>query len=155
MAVATIRLRTPSSPHDWQEARRLVKEYAASLTVDLCFQNFDHELSHFEEEYGPPDGAFFLAERSLGCGGMRRFAEGVAEMKRLYVVPAARGKGVGDALARRIIVEARGLGYRKLVLDTLPQMKAAQALYRELGFREIASYRHNPVGGTLYFELTL
>jgi ribosomal protein S18 acetylase RimI-like enzyme len=140
---------------DWSEAKRLVKEYAASLNVDLCFQGFDQELAHFETHYGPPDGCFLVHEAGLGCVGLRKFAEGVGEMKRLYVVPAARGKGVGEALARRIIEEARGRGYRRLVLDTLPEMKAAQALYRELGFREIPSYRHNPVSGTLYFELAL
>ncbi|HWA39209.1 MAG TPA: GNAT family N-acetyltransferase [Burkholderiales bacterium] len=140
---------------DWDEGRRLVREYAASLAVDLCFQNFDEEMARFETHYGPPDGCFLVHEGSLGCVGLRKFADGVGEMKRLYVVPEARGRGIGEALARRVIEEARARGYRKLVLDTLPDMKAAQALYRSLGFREIPSYRHNPVAGTLYFELTL
>lgn len=155
MKVAETELVSPSSPAQWAEAKRLVQEYAASLTVDLCFQGFEAELANFEREYGPPSGAFFLEKNSLGCGGLRRFADGVAEMKRLYVVPAARGRGIGEALARRIMDEARRLGYRRLVLDTLPDMAAAQALYRSLGFREIASYRHNPVCGTLFFERML
>ncbi len=140
---------------DYAEGRRLVKEYAASLDVDLCFQNFDEELAHFETHYGAPDGCFLVDAQNRGCVGLRRFAEGVAEMKRLYVVPAARGQGVGEALARRVIEEARQRGYKRLVLDTLPDMKAAQALYRSLGFREIPSYRYNPVAGTLFFELEL
>lgn len=155
MKVAEAQLVEPRTGAEWAKAKRLVREYAASLAVDLCFQDFDRELAHFEEEYGAPGGAFFLEKDAMGCGGLRRFADGIAEMKRLYVVPAGRGKGIGEALARRIIDEARRLGYRRLVLDTLPDMKAAQALYRSLGFKEIPSYRHNPVSGTLFFELVL
>jgi ribosomal protein S18 acetylase RimI-like enzyme len=140
---------------DYEQGRRLVLEYAASLNVDLCFQNFSEELENFETHYGPPDGCFLVDGQGRGCAGLRKFADGVGEMKRLYVVPAARGQGVGEALARRIIDEARKRGYRRLVLDTLPDMKAAQALYRSLGFREIPSYRYNPVPGTLFFELDL
>jgi ribosomal protein S18 acetylase RimI-like enzyme len=155
MKVAETALVSPSSPAQWAEAKRLVQEYAASLKVDLCFQNFDEELAHFEAQYGPPGGAFFLEAHYLGCVGLRAFEKDTAEMKRLYVAPAGRGRGIGAALARRIIDEARRLGYRRLVLDTLPDMTAAQALYRSLGFREIPSYRHNPVCGTLFFELVL
>lgn len=140
---------------DYDAGKRLVQEYAASLQVDLCFQNFDEELAHFEAHYGAPDGCFLVDAQNRGCVGLRKFADGVAEMKRLYVVPSARGQGVGEALARRIIEEARSRGYQRLVLDTLPDMKAAQALYRSLGFREIPSYRFNPVAGTLFFELVL
>lgn len=158
MKVAETELVSPTSPAQWAEAKRLVQEYAASLKVDLCFQGFDEELANFEREYGPPAGRFFLALESgryAGCAGLRRFSDEACEMKRLYVVPAGRGRGIGEALARRIVDEARRLGYRRLVLDTLPDMTAAQALYRSLGFREIASYRHNPVCGTLFFELAL
>lgn len=147
-------MKVPATAADWAEARRLVKEYAAALDVDLCFQNFQHELDHFESEYGPPHGRFFL-EEGKGCAGLRRFGDGVGEMKRLYVVPSARGEGLGGKLARAVIDAARSLGYRRLVLDTLPDMKAAQALYRSLGFRDISAYRHNPVEGTLFFELAL
>ncbi|HYD56960.1 MAG TPA: GNAT family N-acetyltransferase [Burkholderiales bacterium] len=147
-------MRSPATPAEWAEAKRLVKEYAASLDVDLCFQDFGQELDHFEEVYGPPQGRFFL-ESGKGCAGLRRFAEAVGEMKRLYVVPAARGQGIGEALARAVIDAARVIGYRRVVLDTLPDMKAAQKLYRSLGFRDIAAYRHNPVEGTLFFELQL
>ncbi len=154
-ARALSRCEVPRSPEDWEAAKRLVKEYAASLKVDLCFQGFDRELAHFEAEYGPPAGAFFLDAGRLGCVGLRRFEDGVGEMKRLYVTPAGRGRGIGEALAARVIEEARRLGYRRLVLDTLPDMTAAQSLYRALGFREIPSYRFNPVAGTLFFELAL
>jgi putative acetyltransferase len=153
-----IRLTAPRTAEDWREARRLIEAYAASLNVDLCFQNIDHELEHLAEEYGPPAGAFLLARENgvaLGCVGLRRCAEGVAEMKRLYAVPAARGRGVGRILAEAIVAAAKDLGYASVVLDTLPTMKAAQALYATLGFRSTAAYRFNPVPGTSYLELKL
>lgn len=153
-----VRLITPRRAEDWREARRLIEEYAASLNVDLCFQNFAHELEHLAQEYGPPAGAFLLARDSgaaLGCVGLRPCAEGVGEMKRLYAVPAARGKGVGRMLAEAIVAAARELGYASVVLDTLPTMKEAQALYAKLGFRPTAAYRFNPIEGTAYLELKL
>ena len=143
---------------EWREARRLIDEYAASLEVDLCFQNFDHEIEHLAEEYGPPKGALFLATDShtyLGCVGVREFCDGVGEMKRLYAVPAARGRGAGRLLAERAITAAKALGYRRLVLDTLPTMREAQALYESLGFAPTSAYRHNPVSGTRFLALEL
>src|SRR4051812_9950577 len=154
----TLRLARPACEHDWREARRLIEEYAASLNVDLCFQNFAHEIEHLADEYGPPAGAFLLAvERgvNLGCVGLRRMLGGVAEMKRLYAAPAARGRGVGRLLAEGIIDAARALGYTAVVLDTLPWMKEAQSLYAALGFKGTSAYRFNPVPGTAYLELKL
>ena len=153
-----ISLSAPQSAADWREARRLIEEYAASLNVDLCFQNIGHELEHLAEEYGPPAGAFLLAREggvALGCVGLRRTAEGAAEMKRLYAVPAARGRRVGRMLAESIVAAARDLGYASVVLDTLPTMKEAQALYASLGFRPTKAYRFNPIEGTAYLELAL
>jgi len=154
----TLHLVQPASQQHWAEARRLIEEYAASLNVDLCFQNFAHEIEHLAQEYGPPAGAFLLATEngvSLGCVGLRRISDGVAEMKRLYAVPGARGRGVGRLLAEGIIGAARELGYAAVVLDTLPGMKAAQSLYAALGFKGTAAYRFNPVAGTAYLELKL
>ena len=154
----SIRLAAPGSREEWREARLLIEEYAASLNVDLCFQNIGHELEHLAEEYGPPSGAFLLARENgvaLGCVGLRRTAEGVGEMKRLYAVPAARGKGVGRMLAEAIVAAARDLGFASVVLDTLPTMKEAQALYASLGFKPTSAYRFNPIQGTAYLELRL
>lgn len=154
----TLRLTAPRSDADWREARRLIEEYAASLKVDLCFQNFAHELEHLASEYGPPHGAFLLAEDNgdrVGCVGLRRFAEHTGEIKRLYTAPVVRGRGVGRLLAEGIVAEAKRLGYAELVLDTLPDMKAAQSLYASLGFRPGAAYRHNPVAGTVFLQLAL
>lgn len=153
-----IHLVQPRSDDDWTNSRRLIEEYAASLNVDLCFQNLAYELEHLASEYGPPAGAFFLAvenESYLGCVGLRRFSEGIGEIKRLYTIPAARGRGLGRLLAEGIVAAGRHLGYRRLLLDTLPSMKEAQSLYVSLGFKPTAAYRFNPVAGTAFLELKL
>ena len=153
-----IRLVQADSTERWATARRLIEAYAASLHVDLSFQNFDDEISNLAREYGPPGGALLLAERdgaTIGCAGLRRFSEGVCEMKRLYVVPEGRGSGAGRALAGGIIAEGRRLGYARMLLDTLPFMSEAQALYVSLGFTPIPAYRHNPIAGVAFLELRL
>lgn len=148
----------PQSPQDWQAARQLVQAYAGSLDVDLAFQNFAHELDHLEAEYGAPDGVFLIAREfgtDLGCVGVRKFSEEAGEVKRLYVLPAARGRGVGRLLADAIVAAAKALGYVRLVLDTLPSMQEGHALYASLGFKPIAAYRFNPIVGTEFLELKL
>jgi GNAT superfamily N-acetyltransferase len=146
------------SEEQWREARRLIEQYAASLDLDLAFQNLQHELAHLAGEYSPPAGAFLLAadqERYLGCVGLRQFASGVGEIKRLYALPVARGQHIGRQLAEAIVEIARQRGYARLLLDTLPSMKQAQSLYASMGFNPTAAYRFNPVPGTVYLELTL
>ena len=145
-------------PEHWHQARRLMTEYADSLELDLSFQNFEHELNNLESEYAPPSGAFVLAVENaqyVGCAGLRRHAEGAGEIKRLYLVPQARGRGIGRVLAEAIVDAARKIGYERLLLDTLPSMTAAQLLYLSLGFRPVDPYRFNPVEGTTFLELKL
>jgi ribosomal protein S18 acetylase RimI-like enzyme len=139
-------------------ARQLFEEYAASLDISLCFQGFDEELSSLPGAYAPPRGRLLLASRgkeSAGCVALRPLEPEICEMKRLYVRPAYRSDGVGRLLAERVIHEAAMAGYRRMRLDTLPTMEAALALYRRLGFREIAPYTANPVKGAVFLELQL
>ena len=154
----TIRLAQPQSEEEWRRARQLIEEYAASLNLDLSFQNFAHELGHLANEYVPPTGAFLLAEEKgayIGCVGLRQFSDGIGEVKRLYVSPAARGRGVGRLLTEGIVAAAKQLGYTRLLLDTLPSMKEAQSMYVSLGFKPTVPYRFNPVSGTAFLELAL
>ena len=150
------------SPTQIAQARELFLEYAQSLGFSLCFQNFDKELANLPGDYAPPTGRLLLAEyesQLVGCVALHRLDEAayeVCEMKRLYLRPQFRGKGLGLALANRIIAEARHIGYQSMRLDTVePVMKDAVAMYRRLGFREIAPYCTNPIAGALYMELEL
>ena len=137
--------------------RTLFEEYAASLGVDLGFQDFERELAELPGEYVPPGGRLLLAldAEPAGCVALRPFEPGVCEMKRLYVRPAHRGSGLGRLLAQAIVEAGRDAGYERMRLDTLPSMGAARGLYRSLGFVEIEAYRHNPIHGTTYFERAL
>ncbi len=142
-----------------ETARALFLEYHAWLGLSLCFQNFDQELAELPGKYAPPSGRLLLAlenNEPVGCVAIRKIDEGICEMKRLYVRPSARGKSLGRTLAETVIREAREIGYQRMRLDTLPeQMARAIAMYRSLGFKEIAPYYENPVEGATFMELTL
>ena len=147
------------SPAQIVQARELFLEYANSLGFSLCFQNFDQELAELPGHYTPPDGRLLLAEydgQLPGCVALHKLETEICEMKRLYLRPLFRGNGLGLALAQRIIAEARAIGYARMRLDTVgPVMKDAVAMYRRLGFKEIAPYCTNPIAGALYMELAL
>ena len=134
--------------------RALILEYAASLGVDLAFQDFEHEVATLDTYY-----ELMLVARIdgdvAGCVALRRIDDKVCEMKRLYIRPRFRGRDLGRALADAIIGEARKRGYARMRLDTLPSMTSAMALYESLGFRDIAAYRFNPIAGSRWMELAL
>ena len=158
----TVTLRTLSTD-DTQaidQVRQYFRNYAAWLGVDLSYQNFDQEMASLPGAYTATEGRLFFAEiegRPAGCVGVRPLpeSEGVCEMKRLYVDPEERGHGVGNALALAAIKAAKEIGYRKLIIDTLPSMRMAVKLYRELGFTEAPAYYKTPVEGTMFLALDL
>jgi len=145
-------------PQDLPEVRRLFRDYADGLDIDLSFQDFETELRELPGRYAPPRGRLLLAWRGtqpLGCVALRPLPGKDCEMKRLYVRAQARGERLGRRLAERICREAREAGYARICLDTLPTMQSAQALYRALGFRPIEPYGYNPVPGALFLALDL
>ena len=149
---------TAATPADFATGKRLFLEYAESLGFSICFQNFEQELADIQIQYGAPNGALLLATRdgeAIGCAGVRRWENDVAELKRMYLHPSTRGMGWGRQLLEASLDRARALGYRRIRLDTLPTMQAAIALYREFGFSDIPAYRDNPYEGTLYLEKQL
>jgi GNAT superfamily N-acetyltransferase len=146
------------SEAEYASARALFVEYAEQLGVDLCFQGFASELESLDTMYGPPSGCLILARRGddhVGCVGVRRFSPDDCEMKRLYLRNDARGSGLGLRLARAAIDAARTIGYKRMLLDTLDGMAAARAVYRGLGFKQIAAYYGNPLQNVVYMALEI
>ena len=139
-------------------AADLFREYARSLTFALDFQDFEEELASFPSHYAPPAGCILLAHVdgiAEGCVAVRPLSDRICEMKRLYVRPAARGRGVGRRLAAAVVAKAHAMGYERMRLDTLASMEEANALYRSLGFEEIEPYCANPFPDACFFELRL
>lgn len=151
------------SEEDVTQARNLFREYASTREIMPCLEDFERELASLPGSYSPPGGRLLLAiengqpaaGQAAGCVGLRRFGQDSCEMKRLYVRPAFRGKGAGRMLVEKLIGDARSIGYARMVLDTLPTMREAHTLYRNMGFHEIPPYWKNPIPGVLYFELVL
>ena len=173
---------TPDEPCELDAVRAIFRDYAASLGIDLGFQNFDHELASLPGEYAEPRGALLLAVVDVGevavpvaaeplaraqgrlahvagCCALRPLDTAdypnAAEMKRLYVRPQFRGVGLGRQLAEAILDAARGAGYACVLLDTLDDMESARALYEDLGFAEVPPYYHNPIAGSHYLKVDL
>jgi len=146
-------------PEHIEEVRSLFLEYAGSLGFSLCFQSFDEELKGLPGAYGPPNGRLLLARsanHAAGCIALRPLQPGICEMKRLYVRPEDRGRGLGQILVNRLMADARSIGYKRMRLDTVASaMQEAIALYRRMGFKEIAPYSSIPIDSALWMELML
>jgi ribosomal protein S18 acetylase RimI-like enzyme len=162
MNTPNIRLLNPDTPDLFDATRAILREYAGSLNIDLCFQGFEDELATLPGEYAPPHGQLLLATVDgsvAGCGAFRALREAdtvnACEMKRLYVRPAFRRFGLGRLMAQRLLDEARRAGYSSMLLDTLDDMEAARGLYATLGFQGIAPYYFNPIAGAHYLRADL
>ncbi len=155
-------LLVPGTPQQWDAVRALLREYATQLGVDLCFQDFETELSRLPGPYALPRGAMLAAyvDGALaGCCALRPLDTSdyanACEMKRLYVRTQFRGLGLGRLLAEAILDAARQRAYTCVLLDTLSDMETARALYQDLGFAEIAPYYYNPIPGSHYLKADL
>ena len=162
MGTLTIQFITPASPAEWELTRSIFREYAQSLGVDLCFQNFEAELHGLPGDYAEPRGALLLAQVNgelAGCAALRPLDNvdypNASEMKRLYVRQAFRGNGLGRQLAEAILDAARRAGYASVLLDPLDDLEAARALYEDLGFEEIPPYYHSPIVGAHYLKVEI
>ena len=162
MSAVQFRLVQADGPEQLAAAREIFLEYADSLQVDLCFQNFDAELAALPGEYAPPGGALLLAYADgtlAGCGAMRALADvdhaNACEMKRLFVRRAFRRFGLGRVLAQALMDRAAAAGYSAMLLDTLDEMESARELYATLGFEEVAPYYYNPIPGAHYLKVDL
>lgn len=162
MDTPSIQFITPRTQAEWAHTREIFIEYAQSLGIDLCFQNFDAELLGLPGDYAEPRGALLLAmaEGQLaGCCALRPLDNvdypNASEMKRLYVRKPFRGSGLGRQLAEAILDAARRAGYTCVLLDTLDDMEAARALYEDLGFEEIPPYYHSPIVGAHYLKVNI
>jgi putative acetyltransferase len=157
-----IELLTPATAELLDATRRIFREYAEQLGVDLCFQNFEAELAELPGDYAAPRGALLLATvdgEVAGCGALRPLTDvdypNACEMKRLYVRPAFRRFGIGRLMAQALMDRGLQAGYSNLLLDTLDDMEAARGLYTSLGFEEIPPYYFNPIPGAHYLRAPL
>lgn len=152
------RLGQAAAPEELALARELFLEYQRAIGVDLCFQGFQAEVAGLPGAYAPPRGRLLVAwvdERPAGCGALRPIEGDAAEMKRMWVRPSFRGRGLGRAVAEALLAAARSEGYARIRLDTLPSMAEAQALYCSLGFVKVPPYNDNPHPGAIHMELRL
>jgi putative acetyltransferase len=146
-------------PEHYESAIDLIKAYLVFLGEDLSFQNIDEEYKLLPTMYGPPNGSIIICKtddgNNAGMVAIRNKGNGTCEMKRLYVLPAYNGLGIGKKLCIHIIEKAQQLGYKKMVLDTLERLQPAYHLYKQLGFVETGAYYPNPLQGVVYFEKEL
>jgi ribosomal protein S18 acetylase RimI-like enzyme len=145
-------------PDEIENVKQLFLEYAESLNFDLCFQNFDEELQQLPGRYSPPEGRLLIAlndNKPAGCAALRKHNEHTCEMKRLYVKPEFRHFGLGKILVDKLLDEAKMIGYKKMILDTVPSMESARKIYESIGFKETKPYYYNPQPGTIFMSINL
>ena len=124
----------------------------------LKLQNYEQEVEHLEEKYGKPYGRLYVSffdGKLAGCIALKKIDEEKCEMKRLYVRSEFRGKHIGNILTEKIIDEARKIGYKSILLDTLPFLTSAIKLYKKMGFYQIEQYNDSPMKDAIYLKLDL
>jgi GNAT superfamily N-acetyltransferase len=158
MNIAEIRITEAVWPEDRAPIARLIREYVETLEADISFQDFENESTSLPGKYARPEGVVLIAwtaDEAVGIVAYRPLERRICEMKRLYVLPRFRGTGLGRLLVEELVRDARSHGYRRMVLDTLPSMRSAQAVYTAMGFRPIPAYYDNPLPGVIYMALDL
>ncbi|WP_439894179.1 GNAT family N-acetyltransferase (plasmid) [Ralstonia sp. 25C] len=153
-----IDIRPARFPDDMAAVQAIFREYVASPSVSLDFQDYEAEFATLPGKYAPPRGCLLLAWKAgavVGCAAFREVDAATCEMKRVYVRPTARGEQLGRRLVERLLQDAKAAGYARMCLDVLPEFKAAQALYASLGFTPAPPVTFNPVPGTLFLGRTL
>lgn len=142
----------------FSEYTRMLVEGDSHFKVYLDMQNYDEELEHLEDKYGEPDGRLYIAlseGKPAGCIALRKIDEESCELKRLYVRPEFRGQHLGELLANKIIEDARIIGYKQILLDTLPFLESAIYIYKKLGFTVIEKYNNSPMDNSIYMKYEL
>ena len=140
------------------EYTRMLVSHDPSFQIYLDIQHYEDEIRDLKAKYGQPEGRLYLAlweGEAAGCIALRKLDEQRCEMKRLYVRPAFRGHRIGDALVDRILQDARAIGYRHMLLDTLPFLESAIHMYQKRGFYEIPCYNDSPMDNSIYLALDL
>jgi putative acetyltransferase len=158
MKIAEIRITEAVWPEDRVPIARLMREYVEALEADISFQDFETEYASLPGKYARPEGVVLLAwaaDEAVGIVAYRPLERRICEMKRLYLLPRFRGTGLGRLLVEELVRDARSHGYRRMVLDTLPSMRPAQAVYGAMGFRPIPAYYDNPLPGVIYMAVDL
>lgn len=156
--LSTISIKKAITNEDFIVGKTLFIEYSNELQIDLCFQNFENELQNISTQYGQSSGSLILVfynNLPIGCVGVRKISNEIAELKRMYVHKDYRLNNIGENILKKAIEEAKNLGYQKIRLDTLETMQAAIYLYHKIGFKEIDAYTYNPIQGAKFYELSL
>lgn len=147
------------------EIKSLFSEYTAmlvsidpSFSIYLDIQHYDEEAGNPAAKYALPRGRLYLAlhdGKAAGCIALRPLSDDRCKLKRLYVRPEFRGKGIARMLCERILEEAEKTGYREIYLDTLPELSDAIRLYEKLGFTYTDSYNDSPLERTVFMKKVL
>ena len=160
MADPTYSIRSPLNKTEWDVVKKLLLDYKQEFNDDTCFTSFEEEMADIEHYYAADDKGKLIAVADAdgaiaGCVAYKTFSPGVCEMKRLYVDPLYRGHQLGRKLTAAVIEYATSRGLKKIILDTMVEMKAAQQLYHQLGFDIIPPYNDQDANKLICFGKTL